>query len=102
MPSIVMDVSAAAVPQHSVDRIISRIDSSVVPINRRRKDIGLSFTYSSGVVQTVTVTASSQVALDQVANLVRRFKLLGNKVAGVAQVTVTSVPTEVSPYQAHI
>jgi ribosome-interacting GTPase 1 len=102
MPSIVMDVSGAAVPQHQVDRIISRVDSSVVPINRRRKDISFSFTFSNGIVQTMTVTATSQVALDQVANMVRRFKLLGNKVAGVAQVAVTSIPSEVTPYQAHI
>jgi len=101
MASIVLDVSGASVPQHAVDQIKTRVDSSVVPLPSREKNITLAYTYTNGVISQVTITTAAGVPLDQVANMVRRFQLFG-KVRDRQPVRLASVPAEVSPFQAYI
>lgn len=102
MATITVDVTGVSQPQLAVDAIVTKINSSVVP-SQHRKGVSFSFTYqASGKPATMTITTPSQVVLDQVANIVRRLKLMGNKVADVVQVRLTAIPAEVSPFQAYI
>lgn len=102
MATMTVDVTGVSQPQLAVDAIITKVNSSVVPA-QKRKATTFSFTYqANGKPATMTITTPSSAALDQVANLVRRLKLMGNKVADVVQVRLTAIPAEVSPFQAYI
>lgn len=101
MANIVLDLTGAPVPQHAVDQIMTRVDSSVVPQQSREKNITFSYTFTNGLVSQVNIATAAGVPIDQVANLVRRFQLFG-KVRDRQPVRLASVPAEVSPFQAYI